>query len=54
MARAVEKVTAARRVKIEEDTRDHNDLLSKTGLKKVETVGDGLRKTLEVEPAREC
>jgi hypothetical protein len=54
MARAVEKVTAARRVKIKEDTRDHNDLLSKTGLEEVETVGDGLRETLEVEPARKC
>lgn len=52
MAGAVEKVTAARRVKIEEDARDHDDLLSKTGLEEVETVRDGLRKTLKVEPAR--
>lgn len=50
MAGAVKQVTTARRVEIEENARHNNDLLLETGLEEVETVGDGLGKTLKVEP----
>jgi len=53
MARGVEKVTTTRRVEIKENTRHHNDLLLQTGLEEVETVGNSIGETLEVEPAKE-
>lgn len=53
MARGVEKVTTTRRVEIKEDTRHHDDLLLQTGLEEVETVGNSVGETLEVEPAKE-
>lgn len=43
VARAVEEVTTASGVEVEEDAGDHDDLLLETGLEKVETVGDGAR-----------
>lgn len=51
MARAVEEITTTRRVKIEEDTGNDDNLLLETGLEEVQTVRDGLGKTLEVQPA---
>jgi hypothetical protein len=50
VTRAVKEVTTTRRVQVEEDTRDNDDLLLKTGLEEVETVGDRTRETLQVEP----
>jgi hypothetical protein len=50
MARGVEKVTAARRVEIEEDSRHNDNLLSEAGLEKVETIRNGLRETFEIKP----
>ena len=38
MARAVKQITAARRVQIEEDAGDDDDLFFQTGLEEVETV----------------
>lgn len=54
MARAVEEITASGGVQVEEDTGHDDDLLLKTGLEEVETVGNGLRETLKVEPAGGC
>jgi hypothetical protein len=51
MAGAVEEITTTRGVEIEEDTGHNNDLLLQTGLEEVETVGNRLGKTLEVQPA---
>jgi hypothetical protein len=54
MARTVEQITTARWVKIKEDARNNDDLLLQTGLKEVETVGDGARQAFEIEPQVEC
>lgn len=51
MARAVEEISTTRGVQVKEDTWHHNHLLLQTGLEEVETVGNGLGKTLEVQPA---
>lgn len=51
VARAVEEITTTRGVEIEEDARDDNDLLRQTGLEKVETVSNGIRKAFQVKPA---
>jgi len=50
VARAVKEVTATRRVQVEEDTGNNDDLLLEAGLEEVETVGDGTREALKVEP----
>jgi hypothetical protein len=50
VAWAVKQVSATRGIQIEENSRNDNDLLLQTGLEEVETVGDGLGKTLEVQP----
>lgn len=50
VARTVEKITAASRVQVKEDTRHDNDLLRQAGLEEVEAVGDLFRQTLEVQP----
>jgi hypothetical protein len=50
MARAVEQITSSRGVKVEEDTRDNNNLLLQAGLEEVEAVSDRLGKALEVQP----
>lgn len=50
VARRVEQISPSRWVQVKEDTRHHNDLLLQTRLEKVQTVADGTRKTLQVEP----
>jgi hypothetical protein len=50
MAGAVEQVSASRRVQVEEDTGDDDDLLLQTSLEEVQTVRDGTGQALEVEP----
>jgi hypothetical protein len=54
MARAVEQITTAGRVQVEEDTRHHNHLLLQTCLEEVEAVGNLIGKTLEIQPAVSC
>lgn len=54
MARTVEQITTTCGVEIEEDARNNDNLLLKTGLEEVETVGDGTRQILEIEPQIEC
>jgi len=51
VARAVKEVAAARGVEVKEDARDDNDLFLETGLEEVEAIRDGVRETLEVQPA---
>lgn len=50
VAGRVEQIATARRVQVEEDTGNNNDLLLQTGLEEVEAVRDRAGKTLEVEP----
>lgn len=50
MARAVEQITSAARVQIEEDARYHNDLLLKTGLEEVQAIVDALGKLVQIQP----
>lgn len=50
MARAVEQITSARRVEIEENARHDDNLFFETGLEEVEAVSNGTREALEVEP----
>lgn len=52
MARAVEQITTARRVQVEEDAGHDNDLFFQTGLEEVETVGNGRGETFEVQPPK--
>lgn len=50
VAGAVEEITTARGVQVEEDTGHNDDLLLETSLEEVETVGNSLGKTLQVQP----
>lgn len=50
MARTIKQITSLTRVQIEEDTRDNDDSLLKTGLEEVQSVGDRWWETLEIEP----
>ncbi len=51
VARRVEQVTTARGVQIEEDAGHDNNLFFQAGLEEVEAVGDGVGKTLQIQPA---
>jgi hypothetical protein len=51
VARAVKQVSAARGVQVEEDARHDNDLLLQASLEEVETIGNGPRESLKVEPS---
>lgn len=50
VAGAVKEITTARGVQVEEDTGHNDDLLLQTSLEEVETVGNRLGKTLQVQP----
>lgn len=50
MARAVEEITTAGGVEVEENAGDDNDLFRQAGLEEVEAVSNGLGESLEVKP----
>lgn len=50
MAGAVEQITASGWVQVEKDARHDNNLFFQTGLKEVETVGNGIGKTIKIQP----
>jgi len=50
MARTIEQISAFTWVQVKENSRNHNHLLLKTSLEEIQSIGDFIGETLEIEP----